>query len=99
MASTPIAKAVITDELNGITVSVEWTVPGMTLDRPNTGGWGLGHGRTAPALAKRLAAAVDAQVAYSTPEVRTDIYGQTYVSAASRVSGRMLNVDLSRLGF
>jgi len=33
------------------------------------------------------------------PAIARDVNGATYISAASRVLGRMINADLRRLGF
>ena len=65
------------------------------VDRPNVGGWG----HIPYPLAVRLKAALEAGVALGTTEVRTDIYGETYVNAEHLVSGKRMNADLNRLGF
>lgn len=89
----PIAE--ITTEPGRIHVNVVWT--GVALDRPSTGGWGLGANEMK--LAQRLKRAIDAGAVLVDPEVKEDVYGQTFVSATSRVLGRRMNADLVRLGF
>ena len=83
---------------DGITVWAEWPAAGV--DRPRTMGWGLGpaNARTAR-LAARLQGAIGAGVVFGPATVRTDVRGQTYVEAASRVLGRTMNADLRRLGY
>ncbi len=71
----------------------------VKVDRPNTGGFGLGHGKTAESLAVRLANAARAGKMFQSTYVSSDIYGQTYVVAIERVRGRTMNADLKRLGF
>jgi hypothetical protein len=76
------------------TVWMDYPDAGVT--RPRSYGISCGNNRR---LADRLARAVDAGVVMIDPEVRTDIYGGTYVSSTSVVSGKRLNADLKRLGY
>lgn len=93
--STLIPTAVMATDAEGIHVTIEWS--GAKLDRPNTGGWGLGaqHGK----LAERLVRCINAGKATGTPTIATDVNGKTYVSAPHKVFGRTMNADLKRLGF
>jgi hypothetical protein len=81
------------DELGeeGWSISPLWS----GVDRPTVGGWRLAKRRQADKLVEALMAGV---VLYNL-EVRTDVYGQTYVSSRSRVHARTINVDLRRLGY
>lgn len=71
------------------------------VDRPNVGGYGLKA--THRKLASRLAAALACPTVYTARpghcELKTDINGQTYISAFAPIIGRTLNADLKRLGF
>lgn len=80
----------------GISVFPVWEAD-VPLDRPSPSGFGLRA--TDRKLAERLVAAIEAGVVYTDAEVKTDIYGQTYVCADAQVMGRYLNTDLKRLGF
>ena len=51
------------------------------------------------ALARRLARAIETGVAFTAVEMKRDVNGKTYVSAAAQVLGRRMNADLKRLGF
>lgn len=79
-----------------ISVTIDWSGP-VGLDRPNTGGWGLGpkHAK----LARRLAAAINAGKATGPATIATDVNGRTYVQADHKINGRTMNADLKRLGF
>jgi hypothetical protein len=55
----------------------------------------LGNKRTA----QRLVNAINAQVVFDDPVIKTDINGRTYVAASSRVMGKYANADLKRLGY
>lgn len=90
-----VAMAVVSREFSRINVDIAWS--GAKLDRPCTGGFGL---RASDGeLAKRLVAAINAQVVEVDPIVMRDVNGKTYVSSTSRVMGRRMNADLKRLGF
>jgi hypothetical protein len=71
------------------------------VDRPRVGGYSLAA--TKRKLAARLAAALASPSVYSAYlgrcDLRTDIHGQTYISAFAPITGRTLNADLKRLGF
>jgi hypothetical protein len=69
-----------------------WDAP---VDRPSTHGFVLGNKRTA----QRLVNAINAQVVFDDPVIKTDINGRTYVAASSRVMGKYANADLKRLGY
>jgi hypothetical protein len=73
-------------------VTTTWDAP---VNRPSTHGYILGNKRTA----ERLVAAINAQAVYIDPEIRTDVSGQTYVSAHALVMGKYANADLRSLGF
>ncbi len=84
--------AAVTDLPDGlIEVSPVW--PGV--DRPITHGFVVAK----PALAQRLACAINAGVVYADPSIATDVNGHTYVRAECRVMGKYANADLKRLGF
>lgn len=76
-------------------VKVTYDAPG--LDRKDGTAWGLKAGHRA--LAERLVAAIEAGVILSEPVICTDINGATYVSVSSRILSRMMNAELTRLGF
>jgi len=97
MASATVAVAVDGEGRDYLRVAVTWTVAGATLDRPSTGGFGLKLSHRA--LAERLVRAINAQAVFANPAIKRDVNGATYISAASRVLGRMINADLRRLGF
>lgn len=78
-----------------ITVHAVWS----GVDRPDVGGYALPDTARGHRLAARLVAAMRAGVVYPNPVVKTDVDGQTYVSASATVLGRMMNADLKRLGF
>ncbi len=85
--------AILTHDADlGYRVSVTWDAP---VDRKSTGGYILGNKKTA----ERLVAAIDAGVVYTDAHIATDVNGQTYVAARSRVLGRVASADLKRLGF
>lgn len=89
-----VSNAEIQETEGRYVVLVNWTSP--VVDRPCTGGISCGIDRK---LAGRLAACIDDGVCHEAPEVKTDINGKTFVSAACRVMGRRLNADLKRLGY
>jgi hypothetical protein len=68
---------------------------GKGIDRP------CDHGImvNSEAMVDRLAYAFADGVLFDIPEVKTDIYGKTYVSAALKVRGRCVNADLRKLGY
>lgn len=78
-----------------IRVVVTYDAPG--LDRKDGYAWGLPARHRA--LADRLVRAIEAGVVLGDPEIRTDVNGNTYVSATSRILARMMNAELRRLGF
>jgi hypothetical protein len=43
--------------------------------------------------------AINAQVVFADPVIKTDVLGQTYVAASSRVMAKYANADLKRLGY
>lgn len=47
----------------------------------------------------RLCAAIFAGVAYKFREVRTDVYGKTYVDTEHNVMGKYMESSLKKLGF
>ena len=69
-----------------------WNAP---VDRPQTHSFRLRNKKTA----ERLVNAINAQAVYADPVIKTDIYGNTYVAATSRVLGKYANADLKRLGY
>jgi hypothetical protein len=90
------------DEEDGqkmITVDVFWHPVDGTLDRPNVDGFGLDFTPRNMLLAQRLARAIDEGAIYKTHEVKIDIYGKSYVCAASNIIMRQLNADLKRIGY
>lgn len=79
-----------------------WTVwEGVDVDRPDGHGYLIGpaSSKATHKLAERMAAAIDAQAVFYDLEILTDVGGKTFVSARSRVLGRIMNADLRRLGF
>lgn len=88
---------VIEDRGEGdLTVWFDWR--GVDVDRPRCHGISTGRNRK---LAERLVAATAAGVIFDLDDVEIlrDVEGSTYVSASSKVMGRYLNADLTRLGF
>lgn len=83
------------DGLTGFLVEPAWTVPGLELDRPNTGGWWV----TDRKMAERLTAALLDGAVHDSPEVAYDINGATYVRADRKVIGRYMDGDLRALGY
>lgn len=79
---------------HGPTVWIEYPYAGV--DRPRTHGISTGGDAR---LAERLVAAVNAGAVNYGQAVLTDVHGQTYVGDHSRVMGKYLNADLTRLGF
>ena len=73
-------------------VTATWDAP---VDRPSTHGFVLRNKRTA----QRLVNAINAQVVFDDPVIKTDVNGRTYVAASSRVMGKYANADLKRLGY
>ena len=82
-------------DVDVISVRPVWDAPGITLDRPIVHGWSLTNRKLVP----RLVAALRAGVVYDNATVATDVDGNTYVAATSRVLGRKLSADLKRLGY
>jgi len=81
-------------------VRVRVTFSGPNLDRTDGYAWSLGP--TTPArkrLALRLVAGIEAGAVLGDPEPRVDIADQTYVHVPSKILGRTMNADLTRLGF
>jgi hypothetical protein len=76
---------------------VKVTVSGIELDRHDLYGWHLlpKHRK----LAERLVRAVEAGVVFTPERVATDVNGNTYLVAPTKVMGRTANADLKRLGF
>ena len=50
-------------------------------------------------IAKRLMAAIEAGAVFYEPSVVVDVNGKMFVSARSRVLGRYMPSDLTKLGF
>lgn len=67
------------------------------VDRPRSFSWGVKA--THRRLAERLKAAILAGVVFHDIEKKTDSNGKTYASCTSRVWGRRMNADLTRLGY
>ena len=78
-----------------ITIGTTWKCAG--LDRNTGRGFVLPANR--PKLAARLIKAINDQVVFVNPEIKTDIGGNTYVSAHSLVMARYANKDLTELGY
>jgi hypothetical protein len=76
------------------------TWQGCTADSDYGMGWNLGEpSKKTRALADRLVAAIDAGVVFGEPVEKTNVHGETYISASTSVMGRGLNASLRRLGF
>ena len=97
MTFTPTAKAEVENRPWGDSLVVSTTWEGEGLDRKDGHGYAFALNKTA--LAARLVRAINAGVVFVNPELKTDIYGQTYVSASSKVMGKYANADLKRLGY
>jgi len=83
---------------HGLSVTVSWPEAGV--DRPSTGGYGLGADTAASRkVGARLVAAINDGAVHFDPEILTDVNGATYVSASRRVFGRQLRADLTRIGY
>lgn len=65
------------------------------VDRPSTHAFVLRNEKTA----RRLVDAINAQVVYADPVIKTDVDGRTYVQASSRIMGKYANAGLKRLGY
>lgn len=78
------------DEPGYSTVGPVWA----DVDRPYTGGWMVRN-----AYVPRFVRALKAGVVEINPTVRTDVNGNTFVSAQSTVSAKRMNADLRRLGY
>lgn len=78
------------------TLTVRATWPHAGTDRTEGLGINCGMNRS---LATRLAAAMTAGVVFARHTIKTDIEGNTFVSAERVVMGRTLNADLKRLGY
>lgn len=91
------ATAELTEDENGITVTVFWQ--GSGLDRVRGSAWGMTakHAK----LAQRLARCINAQAYIAMPKIITRDDGSTYISdySAWYLFGRTLNADLRRRGF
>ncbi len=85
----------ITHDEEGFHVRPLWSAPNQVLDRPE----GTGYLLTQRSVAFRLKQAMLDQMVFVDPSIKTDVDGRTYVSASSRVMGRMVNADLLRLGY
>jgi len=81
----------------GFQVVSHWESDHVAIDRPLTQGFILPAGKRS--LAIRLASAIRAGVVFTAPEIKRDVNGKTYVSAACSVIGRTMNADLKRMGF
>ena len=77
----------------GMTVWV--TYPYAGVDRPKTHGISADTARNAD----RLVRAINAGAVNYDQTILTDVNGNTYVGDRSRVMGKYLNADLTRLGF
>lgn len=77
------------------TYDVLTTWSGPNLDRTD----GIGFGLRNRATAMRLRMAINAGAVFTDPVLKTDVEGNTYVSAGCRVMARYANADLKRLGF
>jgi len=87
-------EAIISTNMYG-KVEVAVSYPDAGLDRPV----GVSTIVKNMAIARRLAAAINAGVAHTDPVVKTDINGKTYVCDRRNYLGRKLNADLKRMGF
>lgn len=87
--------ATIEKEANSYTVWTDW-VGNKPLDRSRTFGISTGSNKR---LADRLARAINDGAVFYNPVIKSDVAGNTYVSADRRVMGRYLNADLKRLGY
>lgn len=65
------------------------------VDRPHVYGWYV----RSEVLARRIAACIDAQRAFSSLKIERDVNGETYAEGSCRIFGRRANADLRRLGF
>lgn len=74
-------------------------LPILGTDRRAIMGWSCGGRASARRLASRLQAAILAGKAFGPASVKTDVNGQTYLSADALVMGRHMDADLHRLGF
>jgi hypothetical protein len=86
------------DDIPGEPAYSYWSVEPIWsgVDRPNTGGWGLGSEK----LSRRLERAIRAGAVCLNPTVATDVNGKTYVSCQrTTVMSKRANADLKRLGF
>ena len=81
----------------GWLVNTTWSSEHTDLDRKD--GVGYRFGPKKRKLAERLAAAINAGVVLTNPEIKRDVNGNTYVSSDHGVMGRYANADLKRLGF
>lgn len=98
-STTPTPTASVTYEVeDGLTSPGGWLVSTTwsgEVDRKDGLGFLLPNEQTA----RRLERAINAGAVFAHMEIRTDVYGHTYVSAKSRVMGRYVNADLKRLGY
>lgn len=86
-----------TSEYIDIQVSIRVLSP--VVDRPIAGGWGFDDTPGNRKLVSRLVKAINDGVAVSSPEVKTDKFGKTYVGWDYGVIGRRMSADLKRLGY
>ena len=94
---TASVKTIVTDD-GYLRAEIHWT--GADLDRSCVHGISLGKDSPRKrALSDRLTRAVACGAAHTTPQIKADVNGNTYVDARCRVLGRHLNADLKRLGF
>lgn len=90
-----MTKLIATIHTDDNEIVVRAHVEGLAVDRPELQGWVC----TNQKIAERLKAAIEAGVVFHNFSIKPDINGKTYLSASSRVLGRMMNADLKRLGF
>jgi hypothetical protein len=86
----------ITTDADGITVRVCWK-PADDLDRLDAAAWGLKSSHRK--LAERLVRAIEAGVVLEPDGLYTDVNGQRGHHVRSNILSRMMNADLTRLGF
>ena len=91
------ATAEITEDENGITVTVFWQGPGIDHLRGSAWGMTAKHAK----LAQRLASCIRAQAYITLPKIITRDDGSIYISdyGAWQLLGRTLNAELRRRGF
>jgi hypothetical protein len=77
---------------NFISVTAMW----KGVDRPIGFCWSVGENQM---LANRLKNAVESGAVFCDLEVRTNKFGETYVSATNLILGRKMNANLKHLGY